>query len=186
MSTEYSVKIRVFKGKKSYDENHKLLSANQLVTLTPFNGFDWINFMKHAMNLGHTSAEVVQVQKIVYTSVEDKIRKDAPNKIVTTYEDVETPQEITDAVHAAFNPVVKTNLTPEQVELADLKAEMAEMKASMSGGKKAESPKKDNTPNVNEELEVARARYTELYGKKPHHMTQLPKLNELIAAKENA
>lgn len=40
------------------------------------------------------------------------------------------------------------------------------------------------TPQVNEELEDARARYKELFGKKPHHATKLDTINAKIAEKE--
>lgn len=50
---------------------------------------------------------------------------------------------------------------------------------------KKPKPKKDSTPEVNEELEAARERYAELNdGKRPHHATKLSTINEFIAEKE--
>ncbi len=185
MNKQYSVKLKIFKGRKSYDEKGNMISPNQSVEITPFGGLEWNNYLANISLLGYTGAEVTEVTEISYNKVQDNTKKEGEMKIETTYKVVEASKDILEAVKNAFNKKVEKALTPEQKELADLKAEMKEMREAMKSGSKTPAKKvEDNTPNINEELDAARDKYTKLYEKKPHHLWKLEKINSFIAEKE--
>ena len=75
-----------------------------------------------------------------------------------------------------------SNLLPSEIK--ELKEQM---KALVQAGKKGEAAKTDtivdSTPYINEELESARTKYTEVFGKKPSHLMKLGSLNKKIAEK---
>lgn len=189
---QYTVKLRIFRGKKNYDENGKMTSENSTMDLGSYKSMEWDNFMKNALNAGFTAGEVVGVQEIIFTEKPKPQGKDGEKVIITSYEDVKMDAgivaEIKEVVRLAFDNTPKVVLTAEQQRISDLEARLE----AMAGGKatKVAEPKKeiesevfDNTPETNEELEKARSKYTEVFGKKPHHMMKLASINESIEAK---
>ena len=92
-------------------------------------------------------------------------------------EEIEIDQSIVDEVNKAYKRIVEKELTPEQKQIAELKAMIEDMK---SESKPKAKKQKDNTPNINEELEEARNKYKEASGKKPHHLWTLERINKEI------
>ena len=62
----YSIKARLFRGKKSYNENGKLTSENQTIDLPIYGSMEWKNFMENATNVGYTGMEVIKTTEITY------------------------------------------------------------------------------------------------------------------------
>ena len=188
---EYAVKINLYRGKKTFDENGKITSEMGAMDLPTYQSLEWNNFMKHATIVGYTDGKLISVSEIKYTTKDKPNGK--PGEVVTTtsYEpvslDSEIANEIAAVVKEAFE-VKRVALTPEQQEIADLKAVVAglvEAKPKKEAKKKPE-PKvkvefeapKDDSSN---ELEDARAEYTRLYKAKPSHLMKLAGLNKKIA-----
>lgn len=193
---EYSVRLRIFKGKKTFDENLKVTSEHQFVMLTPYGSMESDNYLKNITKVGFTDGEVVKVKEIIYTNIPKPNGKEGEEIIQTTYKTVDTPQEIIDAVKKAFDMEVVKVLTKEQQEILDLKADIKEMKEAITGKKteKKVEPAKEavKTPAANdddsseeEKLEAARAEYTKLFGKKPSHLMKLPGMLVKIEDKKN-
>jgi hypothetical protein len=164
------VTLRVHKGKVSYDKNGKLQSDNQVVVLIHGSGA-WTNYLAHA-RLNHTGMEVEKVVEETMKSI-DTGRTNAQGFKITrpefTENPIDTPKEITAEVLKAISPPV-AELSPEQKELAELRAIVEDLKEG-----------KDETPNVNEELEAARKELEGLTGKKPSHLFKLESLQTKIA-----
>jgi len=194
---EYAVKINLYRGKKTFDEHGNISSEMSAMDLPTYKSLEWTNFMKYATIVGYTDGKLISVSEIHYTT------KDKPNgkhgEVVTTtsYEpvkmDSEIVAEIAAVVKEAFE-IKRVALTPEQQEIADLKAIVAGLvdskpkkaekpvkeKAAPKAEIKVEAPKESDSSN---ELEDARGKYTELYGKKPSHLMKLEGLNKKIAEK---
>lgn len=166
----YAIKARLFKGRKNYNENGVITSANQLIDLPITGSLEWRNFMKRVRHAGYTDMEVVKCSSVTYEN----------HRPVLT--ECEAPEEIVNEIKEAFRNTVKKVLTPEQREIAELKAQMAAM---IEANKAPKTPANDDTPDINEELEAARDRYKELFGKKPSHLMKLSTLNQKIEEELN-
>lgn len=181
----YSVKLRVFRGKKSYDkdkdDNLIVVSPNQLMHLYPYLSMEWNNWMKNATNVGFTDAEVVEVCDIVHTEHTKLDGKEVEPYITSKHVPVEKGDAIVDEIKAAvksvFDTSVKVVLSPEQQKIADMEAEMAEMRKLLEG--------KTTTKKVvsNDNLADLKVKYEELFNKKPYHGWDETTLNEKIKAK---
>jgi hypothetical protein len=184
------VTLRVYKGKaaRDFDDPSKVISENQTVKLT-YGNQEWNIFLKHAQaNYTRMNIELVQEEFITF---KDTGRKDARGLDIKTrateYKTIDAPENITSEVIASMSVKV-AELTPEQKQIAAQQKQIDTLIAQLSAA--PDSPpidsdsEDDDTPNTNEELEVARKRYHELFDEKPHHMMQLKKLNKLIKEKE--
>jgi monoamine oxidase len=182
----YSVKLRVYRGEKSYDKSGNVTSPNQSMDLSPYLSMEWINWMKNSRNVGFTDAEVEEVREIVYTEHTKRDEKVVEPYIITTYPVVKEGDNIIDqikeAVKKAFDNSVKLKLTPEQQELADLKIEMAEMKALLTGGTDADTGGEGGNDDTDEdaELEKWRKKFFEVTGQKAHPMSKASTLEKKI------
>jgi len=187
----YSVKLKLFKGEKNYNQDGSLKKGNsQNMDITPYLSMEWLNWMKNATNLGYTDADVIQVSDIVHTEYDKRDGKEVDPYVITTYQEAKSDDpiinEIKKAVKDAFDTSVKVALTPQEQKIADMEAEMAELKALIRGNtstKKVETKKVDDTPNINEELDSARAEYKKVFKKNAHHLWKLETINEKIKAK---
>ena len=197
----YSVKLRVFRGKKTYDkdkdDNLIVTSPNQYLHLTPYLSMEWNNWMKNAVNVGFTDGEVVEVKEIVYTEYTKRDGKEVDPFIITTYEPTEKGESISDesvineikaAVKTAFDTSVKVVLTPEQQEIAALKDQMAELLKTKGGEspqpKKAEAKKEVVEESTgNDDLAAWKAKYEQVFKKKPFHSWDAETLEQKIEEK---
>ena len=122
-------------------------------TKLTYGSLSWNNYLKTAVNIGITEIEV----KSVYSSPIGGGKGE--------YIDID--ESIIEEVAAIFKPKL-ADLTPEQREIAELKAQMKELLEGKSAKKEAPkaAPKKDVESDDIEEL---RAEFKKLVGKKPHH-----------------
>lgn len=160
----YAIKGMLYKGQKTFDQNGKLTSESQTIDLPIYGSLEWNNFFKSIRNLGYSSLDVIKTNEVTY---ED-------NK--PTYKEVDTPKEIISEIENSFNPVIHVELTPEQKQIAELKAMVEKLS---NDSKPKVKPAKD------EDLEAARQEYLEVLGKKPHHLLSLEKINAEIAEAKN-
>lgn len=186
----YIVQMKLYKGKEAYNKEGKLISESQPMKLR--HGVkEWTLFMDAVKGMGVSRVEIMHVTKeVIY-------KGDEPN----TYAVVDSvPQNIQRDIDQCLKGAPK-KLTPEQQEIADLKASIKEMKAAIQGGNQVKQapPVKAEPVPVEEvgsvegtpvkadpekaELNAAKAKYAELFGEKPHHATKLASLNQKINAK---
>lgn len=160
------VQLRIFRGKESYDVNGKVTSNVQTMKLK-FGRLEWVNFMKTAI--------------LVYSKIEVVRCTDMDND----YKEITTPKEVLADVERALKGE-EVKLTPQQQEIKELKDAVAELKGKKESKKPESKPKEekkfDKTPDTDEELEAARVRYEEVFGKKPHYLTALKTINKKIEA----
>lgn len=110
---EATVILRVYKGKKAYDENGKMISQNQKVSL-PYGSKEWHNFVMHAPMVGFTAIDV--------TDILVKGKSDKTHIATLQLEH-----------QAAFGKREEV-LTPDQKRIKELETEMAELKSLLKGG----------------------------------------------------
>ena len=160
------VTLHVYKGKRiSLNEDGSIQNINQTVKLT--HGVkEWFNYLKNLHIHGYCK---VDVDKIVEISTAKKGHE-------------VSDEEIRDEVLNSFEGNKSTQLTPEQIKIAELEAKLDLLVDSNKSSKKG---KADNTSDANKELEVARDEYLKLTGKKPHHLWRLEKINEKISELKN-
>lgn len=203
----YSVKLKVYRGKKSYDEHGNMTSANQSMDLSPYLSMEWNKWMENATLVGYTGAEVLKVCDIVHTEHTERDGKKVEPYNITTHEPVKNGDPIVDeikvAVKKAFIKTPEIALTPEQQKMADMQAEMDQLKAMIKGGNTAKPASK--APKVNpvvteteleateeeadvddiDELEDLRAEWFELTGKNADKRWKEGKLKEEIEKLKN-
>lgn len=175
------VKLRVYKGKESYDKQGNLISDSQTVKL--FHGtLEWNNFKKNAKVI-YTNAVVEGLFNEKVTIKTETIKGKEVENQEFEYISKEIPQELKDEVRYMFeNEVI---LSPEERRIQELEAKLdALMNGSKSKKetKKAESKTETKEPNteVDEELEVLRDEYKEVVGKKPSHLMKAETLRNKI------
>jgi len=194
----YSVKLRLYKGKKMWLENGSVdMSNSSIVELTPYKSMEWENFMNNATKIGFTDAEVIGVKDIVFTDHKKKDGKDGETVTITTYEDVKENDSIIDEIKSvvkeAFDMTIKVELTPEQKKIAKMGAELAELKSMLksAGGKpgsvvtKVKSKKEGDSPKSDNELSKWRNKYLKVVGQKPFHGWDSETLESKIEAHGN-
>lgn len=143
--------------------------------------------MKNLIRNGFCKVTVEAVNEVQYDDKKKEIRDEKKHLKLKPVD--------TKAINAEVQEVMKPagkKMSIEE-ELKEVKAQMLEIQKgnvkplgedglAESTEVKVSKPV-DKTPNVNEELEATRDRYLEVIGKKPHHMMQVKKMNELIEAK---
>lgn len=173
------VQLRVYRGQVNHDANGKVTSENQLMKLQ-YGIREWALFLKNISQMGWTKVDVVKCL--------DGNKKSLV-KGVYQLEEIDIPKEVIESIQIAMKASEKP-MTADEKRIKDLEEQVASLVAAGKPAKKAElkKPAKDNTPNVNEELEAARDRYMEVFkGIKPKgfHMKKLATLNEEIEAELN-
>ena len=168
--------MQVFRGELKKGEDNQWLTENNPMRLhIPSKGWDL--FLVRASSM-FTKVELtkVQEQKIDFGT------KEVKGKQVKTethkYVDIESRQEIKDAITGLFASKVK--LTPEQIELAELRATIEEMKADKKPVKEA---KKEVAGD--DELTKMQDKYKKVTGKKAFHGWDVAQLVEKIEAHED-
>lgn len=170
-----TIHLRIYKGKPGVkgiakNEAGKVINENHLVKLS-YGSLEWDNYMKNLRVMNFVKVEVVGFY--------DKTDKDG------SFVYNEAPEDVLKEVDSSMTAQEEVPLTPQQKEIAELKAQMAEFLGSKKTEKKSEAPQADNTPNINEELDAARARYKEVFGKKPNTLLKLETLNNKIAEEQS-
>ena len=163
-NTKPIVQLRVYRSngngnQLSYDGNGNIQNTNQKVTEI-YQTIEWANYLRH-----------IRVHGFIKVTVE---KVDDPNGKVTI-------EQVQKEVDKAMNPEVEKPLTPEQKQIAELKA----MVEALSGGKKAESKDAKEVVNDDAELTKAREEYVKVFGKKGHHTWSVEQINEKIAEEQN-
>lgn len=160
------VQLRIFKGARIMKgEQGEILNQNQTVKLK-YDSKEWYGFIGKMYKNGWGRVHVLAA-KI------DEGKQEDWGKYKSVSD--EQLQEINAEVQAKLKPINEKPLTQDQKEIKELKAQMAELIA------KDKAPIKDNTPDVNDELEAARKEYKKLFNKEPHHMAKLKSILATIA-----
>ena len=154
------VHLRIYLGREILKrENGQVSNQNQIVSLI-YETLEWKNYLKNIKGIGICRIEVEKV-----------LEHDGENFVVLE----EIPQSIKDEVKAAHSLVEKPDLTPEQKEIAELKAQMAEL---LKANKVDKTPVNAVVKVDEDELAKLQAKYEAKFNKKPHHMMGIKKLKE--------
>lgn len=172
--TNIIVKVKVIVGQPLHFPDGTLKSYSQLITLR-YNTPEWKLFLTNILRMGWGKVDV-------FKCLDGNKKITEGEKI--NHPEIDIPGNIQKEIDAAM-AVNEKPLTPEQKEIKELKEQVAALVSASKKPAKKEVIKKDNTPNVNEELEAARDKYFEVLKEKPHHAKGLPKLNEEIEAELN-
>jgi hypothetical protein len=151
-----NVHLQALKGAEVFNAKQNLVTPNDKFKVT-YGSKEWENVLSRAKSFGYTEIKVL--------SVVDKTGKDK----------VEDNGLIQKEVNEAMTSEEK-QLTPEQKEIAELKARLEAMESNGS--------KKDDVIDT-ELLEKLRKQYSDLFDKKPHHLLGVEKLQEAINEKLN-
>lgn len=172
--------LRVYEGKKILRaENGSIENVNQLVKLT-HDTLEWYNYLK---NLPATPFCKVEVEKVLIPS--EKITEESVivgsktftrPKVVTTYKTGEITEALKREVSVAFVGIKEKELTPDQKEIAELKAKVERLINANSASKDKSEKTADKS-----ELDSLREAYEKKFGEKPHHMKREKKLKEELS-----
>ena len=168
MQDNLVLKLQVYYGEKKYNVRGEVISKKQIIKIT-YGTNEWKQFAQNAPKIGITSIDVEEVRKG---------RIEGGKMVYDSDSIIETPKQITIEVEDIFT-IPEEYLTPEQREIKELRSLIEEMKSSNS------KPKKESKKQVDPNLESARARYEELFGKKPSHLKKAATLLKEIEEKEN-
>lgn len=169
------VKLRIFRGSQmSYDKNGNVQNENQLVTLI-HDTVEWANYLKR---LTSNQFLEVMVEKVFYCDKEKN--KDGFFEDKISEVDQETIDEIKQEVKEALKAPEK-ELTPQEKQIAELKAQV---EALMKGQTVKKETKSEKKVEKTDDLDELRAEYETLYGKKPFGSWKADKLKEKIAEKQ--
>jgi len=153
--------LQVFQGKVTYDAQGNVTSENHLMKLE-YNTKQFDIFLLSAKNF-FTRIKFIK-------ATDGVVQKDGSIK------EIEVSPELIKRIESCLS-APEAKLTPEQEKIKELEAKI---NALVNGA----TPKSEKVVESSDELEVARAKYEELYGEKPHHKLSLAKLNAAIAEKQ--
>lgn len=157
-NTKPVVRLRWYKNNGfgnqiSRDENGKIQNKNQTVTEI-YNTIEWNNYLKHIGVHGFIKVDAEEVTDPLGKTTKEQVQKE---------------------VNAALFPESNKPLTPEQKQIAELKA----MVEALSGKKESK------IDVVDEDLTKTREEYVKVFGKKGHHSWSVEQLKEKIAEEQN-
>lgn len=170
-----TIHLYIYKGKKGISgvatgENGKIINENHRVSL-PLDTMEWNNWLKQVIPSGIIKIDVLGI-------VKEKKDKNG-NYLSHTYGEVS--EEIKKKVADSLIAKVNINLTPEQKEIAELKAMVeAQGKMIMSQGGNYEESKPE--PKSDPELKEARDEYQNVFGKKGGPSWDVATIREKIDA----
>lgn len=144
------VALKVYKGKALYDENGKIQSESQKITLDYENEEyarkkGWDSMLSMLPRQGFTKVEIMAVYR-------DEV-------------EIETPEAIAADVAALFAKKDAV-LTPEQKKIAELEAKLEALLAQGGKAEKKDPAEKKEAPQADDELKAARNAYEKHFGKK--------------------
>lgn len=188
----YSVKLRVFKGKKTYDENGNITSQNHTMDAPIYESLEWNNFMKNFTLVGYIDVKVEKVSEIIYTEKkkEGKEGVDVSVSYEPLSESDEKFIEVVQAVEKAKKPEEpKAELTAEQKRIAELEAQNAAINAKLDAVLAGQTGSGDGskTPTTDDDIDdiqELRDKYILLTGEEPDKRWKEKKLKEKIAQHE--
>ena len=164
MSSKHKpIHLHIYKSQKGINgiatgENGKILNENQSVKMI-HNTFEWTHWLTHIVRNGIIKIDVKGFW------VNDK------------YEQV--PESVKEEISLALRGgEPEKELSQDQKRILALEAKLESLVENNTNGK-------DNTPEVNEELETARAEYKEVFGKEAHPNSKLGTINNKIKAELN-
>lgn len=143
-----TVALEVYRGERKFDENGKYIGEKQEVTFT-YGDTEWAKHIGRLKNLGINSVEVVKA----YGKGEWK-GEGLDKKMV--FPEIEVSDELKKEVQSLFNPQPKTELTPEQKEIAELKARLDAL---------TKPDDKKTKETTDEEIESLRSDYLKKFNK---------------------
>lgn len=168
------VHLQLFVGEILYDAKGNIKSENLTVKLT-YNTAEWRNYMRQFVRNGFSKYKILKIIEVT-----DETRKTGEHNDVTDKMKGEIDAHIKEKTQVVKAP--KSNEDPRLTELQKQNEQlMARLEALENGGnsyKKSEKPEKS-------EGDKLKARYKELYGKKPHHLMGEEKIKQAIEEKEN-
>ena len=182
--------LRVYRGKEVLKkEDGSISNENQLVKLT-HDTLEWHNYLSGLKATPYCKVEVekvLQPSEEIITKEERKGLEMVKTKSVkTNYEELEIPKDIYNEVLVAHKGNQNVVLTPEQKEIAELKALVGTLvaKAEKPKKEKEKSPKKD-TKDVDEKAlkKQLRAEYKVKFGKGAFNGWSADQLKEKLAEK---
>ena len=169
------VALRVFKGARLLKDalTGKIENENHVVKLKYFHK-SWKNFMQMMPKHGYCKVDVV--------SVLDGDGED--------WRDINFVNSVKEEVASSLVPKREVKQTPEQKEIAELKAQMAELLKAQTPVKEAvvEKPVVEVVEKVEDnpdELEALRDEYKKLFNKNAHHRLSVKVLRKKIEEKKN-
>jgi hypothetical protein len=166
------VSLRVYRGKLNYDANGNVTSENQIVKLK-HDTQEYYNFLKNLRINGYHKVEVKKAVKMATYNTDEKD------------EDVTNLTQYASEVKAAFEPTSDRPKTAQELEIEKQGREIAELKALIKGGK-APVTKPEPEPKLkDDELEAARDKYMDVFGKKPNHLMKVASILGKIEEKES-
>lgn len=155
------VTLQLYKGSEILKRGDGTISnAGQTVTLF-YGTFEWKNFLENIKRLGFGVASVAE-----YTVNGAK---------------KECPASITAEVKKAILGDQEVKLTPEQKEIAELKAQMAAILAGQNANAGADDDAGKDNQLPDEALIKARQEYMDVAGKKGHHSWTVEELEARTA-----
>lgn len=160
----------------SYDENGKPQNENQIVTL-PYDTVQWQNYLKA---LRANRFVRVDVEKVFF--VDSKKDDEGFFRDTLTDADSDWMEKVKEEVKKHYEDA-KPELTPEQQKIAELEAAIKALQNGSVKAKESKSEKKVEKTENSDNIDELRAKYEELYGKKPFGGWGADKLIEKINEK---
>lgn len=167
------VKVRVFIGALLKKEDGSYKTENHTVKI-PKPSKEWNLFLEHAKKM-YSKVELIEVTKENIEFGKKMVKgKEVPTQN-HTYKVVDSSEDIKNAIADIY--ANKAELTDDQKKIAELEAKLnAVLEQNSEKPKKPTKQKKDIDPK----LEELRAKYTELYKKKPNHLMKVESLEKAI------
>lgn len=172
------VTLRLYRGKETYSKTGKLTSENQLYKIS-HKTTDWANFKK-TIAYTFSNAEVVAVNEQIVKMEEEEVLGKMTPVAIYSYKKVEITDELKKEVEAIFRTDEKPS-TPEQVEIAKLKAKVD----ALMGKSPKKTKKTKPVQEIDPELKKVREEYYKAIGKKAYHAWDIKILRDKIANQTN-
>lgn len=165
MEKKPTVSLQVYKGKElSYNKDGSVQNENHPVKIE-HNTISWRNFMKYLRANGYVD---VKVNSAYHVDADDK---------QTPYKDIDT---IKKEVKEALSPTPIKVMTPEQKEIAELKAKVD----ALIGKSPKKTKKIKPVQEIDLKLKEVREEYYKAIGKKAYHAWDVKTLKQKIAKKK--
>ena len=174
------VRLRLRRGKETYDKHGNLNSPNHEMDSPIYPSYEFDKFVKN-LSMLYTGVDVLGVKELVNVSKQNPFEKEGVMIVTPTYEiftDEEKVKELTELAGSSFRQEEKKELTPEQKQIAELKAMVEELKNAGKSKPKVEAPKEPATDDDLDDITELRDDYKMLHpeGKEADKRWKEPKL----------
>lgn len=179
MKTQLVATLLYYKGTALYNKDGKLTSQHGTTKLA-HGSHEWVNYLKRAAHLGISEIEVLNVKEINSQGEAEETHEKGTEQVLAVQEEVDT----------ALRPTIEKPKTTEELRIEKLEAQIAILTENSKPAKKEakkEAPAAIETKEPvggkeeSDDIEILRAEFTKVMGKKPHHMTSAKKLKKTIA-----